>query len=190
MAVDRVHSLRMQLRHRRPTRRPQAGQDPRRQGTSGVAGIHLQQGAAPGPLPEQPQPADLADAPTARRQLRGNRLGHRDCRDRGRLQSASPTPTAATRSSTTAAAGRATISVAPTAVPSSRRSARTTAPMRSRRRRPVRPGSTPTSTAATPEGNSSTPRCRCSSARTRGCRRASRGHERCSTRSPRTRSAR
>ena len=60
-------------------RRPQAGQDPRRQGTSGVAGLHLQQGAAPGPLPEQPQPADLADAPTARRQLRGDRLGHRHC---------------------------------------------------------------------------------------------------------------
>ena len=81
MAVDRVHSLRMQLRHRRPTRRPQAGEDPRRQGTPGVAGIHLQQGAASGPLPEQPQPADLADAPTARRQLRGNRLGHGHCRD-------------------------------------------------------------------------------------------------------------
>ena len=68
------------------TRGPHPRQDPRRQGTSGVAGLHLQQGAAARSLPEQPQQADVADAPTARRQLRGNRLGHRDHRDRRGLQ--------------------------------------------------------------------------------------------------------
>ena len=98
--------------------------------------------------------------------------------------------TAATRSSTTAAAGRATTSAAPTAARSSRRSARATARMRWRRRRPASTGSTRTSTAATPAASSSTPRCRCSSARTRGCRRASRAPASCSTRSPRTRRAR
>ena len=89
LAVDRLHPVRVQLRHRRPTRGPHARQDPRRQGASRVAGLHLQQGAAARPLPEQPQPADLPDAPPPRRQLRGNRLGHRDLRDRRRASSAS-----------------------------------------------------------------------------------------------------
>ena len=56
--------------------------DPRRQGAPRVAGLHLQQGAAARPLPERPAPADLAAAPPPRRQLRGDRLGHRDRRGR------------------------------------------------------------------------------------------------------------
>ena len=52
----------------------------------GVAGLHLQQGVAAGPLPEQPRPPDLAAAPPRRRDLRGDRLGHRDCRDRRGVQ--------------------------------------------------------------------------------------------------------
>ena len=63
-----------------------ARQDPRRQGPSRVAGLHLQQGVAAGSLPEQRQPADLPHAPASRRQLRGNRLGHRDLRDRRGIQ--------------------------------------------------------------------------------------------------------
>ena len=136
MAVDRVHPVRMQLRHRRPTRRPHAGQDPRRQGPSGVAGLHLQQGAAPGPLPEQPHPADLADASHAPTAATRKSTGTPRSPRSPRASSASATPTAGTRSSTTAAAVRATTSAARTAAHSSRRSARATAPMRWRRRRP------------------------------------------------------
>ena len=88
VAVDRLHPVRVQLRRRRAGRRPQARQDPRRQGASRVAGLHLQQGAAARPLPEQPQPADVAAAPARRRQLRGDRLGHRDFRDRRGLREA------------------------------------------------------------------------------------------------------
>ena len=98
------------------------------------------------------------DAPPARRDLRGDRLGHRDRRDRRRPRRGSATSTAASRSSTTAAAGRATTSAAPTRAPSCARSARATAPARSRRRRPASSGSTRTSTAATPAATSSTPR--------------------------------
>ena len=68
MAVDRLHPVRVQLRHRRAARGPHACQDPRRQGASRVAGLHVQQGAAARPLPEQPQPADVSAAsarPTA-----------------------------------------------------------------------------------------------------------------------------
>ncbi len=166
-----------------------AGQDPRRQGAPGLAGLHLQQGPAAGPLPEQPQPADLADAPhapTADYEEIDWDTAITEIAERLR-----PHPrraTAATRSSTTAAAARATTSAAPTAAPSSRHSA-SQLPLQCarRRRRPASPGWTATSTAATPAASSSTPRCRCSSARTRGCRRASRGPARCSTRSPRTR---
>ena len=190
VAVDGVHPVRMQLRHRRATRRAQTRQDPRRQSAPRIPGLHLQQGAAPRPLPEQPRPADVADAPAVRRQLRGNRLGHCDRRDRGRASSASPTPMAGTRSSTTAAAGRAITSAAPTAAHSSRRSAPTTDPMRWRRRRPARRGSMPTFTAAIRAASSSTPKCRCSSGRTRGCRRASRGRGPYSTTSPRIRCVR
>ena len=39
----------------------------------------------PGPLPEQPDPADLSDAASSRRQLRGNRLGYRHFGGRRRL---------------------------------------------------------------------------------------------------------
>ena len=67
---------------------------------------------------------------------------------------------------------------------------RATARARSRRRRRARPGSTPSSTAATRAASSSTPRCRSSSARTRGCRRASRARAWCCARSPRTPTAR
>ena len=84
----------------------------------------MQEGDAPRPLPERPAPPDLAAAPPRRRQLRGDRLGHRDRRGRGRLRAACATRTAASRSSTTAAADRATTSAAPTRRVPARRSAR------------------------------------------------------------------
>ena len=90
-------------------------QDPRRQGAPGLAGLRLREGAAPRPLPERRRPPDLAAAPPRRRQLRGDRLGHRDPRGRRRARGRSATRTAARRSSTTAAAARATTSAAPTA---------------------------------------------------------------------------
>src|SRR4051794_15251595 len=46
------------------------------------AGLYVQQGAAARSLSEQPQPVDLAAAQASRRQLRRDRLGHRDLRDR------------------------------------------------------------------------------------------------------------
>src|SRR6516162_8911340 len=50
MEAHRVHPLRMQLRHRRAGGRSPIGPHPGRQGASGIAGIHLQQGAAAGSL--------------------------------------------------------------------------------------------------------------------------------------------
>ena len=118
VAADRLHPLRVQLRDRGPARGTDAEQDPGRSRPPRVAGLHLQQGDAPRPLPERPAPADDAAAPDRRRRVRGGRLGHRDRRGRRRLQADRRASTAASRSSTTAAAGRATTSAAPTAAPS------------------------------------------------------------------------
>ncbi len=54
----------------------------RRQGTSGLAGLHVREGAAARPLPERPPPPDVPAAPARRRHVRGDRLGHRDRRGR------------------------------------------------------------------------------------------------------------
>ena len=101
-------------------RRPAVRADPRRQGASRVAGLHLQQGDAPRPLPERPRPADesrCAAAPTAAsRRSTGTPRSPRS--PSGSRRSA--TSTAARRSSTTAAAARATTSAARTAARSSR----------------------------------------------------------------------
>ena len=86
LAADRLHPLRVQLRDRGAARGPHARAHPRRQGAPRLAGLHLQQGDAPRPLPERSAPADVAAAPPRRRQLRGDRLGHRDLRDRRRLR--------------------------------------------------------------------------------------------------------
>ena len=67
VAEDRLHPLRVQLRHRGADRRPRARQDPRRQGAPRVAGLHLQQGDAARPLPERPRPADEPAAAARRR---------------------------------------------------------------------------------------------------------------------------
>ena len=72
----------------------------------------MREGAAPRPLPEPHEPADVAAAPPRRRHVRGDRLGHRDPRDRASASRRFATPTAASRSSTTAAAGRGTTSAA------------------------------------------------------------------------------
>ena len=190
LASERLHPLRVQLRHRGRARRPHAQPDPRRQAPPGLPGLHVQQGDAARLLPERHGPADLAAAPPARRVVRGDRLGHGRRRDRGRVRPRARRSTVGSRSSTTGAAVRATTSAAPTAAPSCGPSARATARARWRRRRPARRGSTPSSPAATRAVSSSTPRSRCSSARTRGCRRASRGRASCSARSPRIPSAR
>ncbi len=112
---------------------------------------------------------------TARRQLRGNRLGHRDFRDRRGLQGdrrhSRRRQDLLLRRRRTGQPPRRRLQ---RRVPQGAR-ARTTAPTRWPRRRPASTGSTRTSTATTPAASSSMPRCRCSSARTRGCRRASRG---------------
>ena len=47
-----------------------------------LAGLHLREGPRARPLPERPRPADGAAAPPPGRQLRGDRLGHRDPRGR------------------------------------------------------------------------------------------------------------
>ena len=62
LGPDRLHPLRVQLRHRGPARRAHARADPRRQGAPRLAGLHVQQGDAARPLPERPAPSDLADA--------------------------------------------------------------------------------------------------------------------------------
>ena len=49
-------------------------------------GLRLREAVAPRLLPERPAPADEAAAPARRRQLRGDRLGHRDPRGRRALR--------------------------------------------------------------------------------------------------------
>ena len=137
-----------------------------------------------------PPPPDLADAARARRQLRGDRLGHGDRRDRRRLQAdrrrARRRVDLLLRRRRPGKPPRRQ----PTAAPSCERSGRATARARWPRRRPARAGSSTRSTAATRAASSSTPRSPCSSARTRGCPRASRGRGWCCARSPRTPSGR
>ena len=131
---------------------------PRRQGASGVAGLHLQQGDAPRPLPERPTPPDLADAAPARRQLRGGRLGHRDRRDRRGLQAhrrrARRRVDLLLRRRRPGKPPRRQLQ---RRLPA-RASGRATARARWRRRRPARAGSSTRSTAATRAASSSTPR--------------------------------
>ena len=162
---------------------------PRRQGAPGLAGLHLREGARLDHYQNGRDRLTLAAAPPRRRQLRGDRLGHRDPRDRRGARRASATRTAARRSSITAAADRGTISAAPT-----------------RARRARRSASIYTSNALAQEktgefwvdgqlfgrprchtapATSSTPRSRCSSARTRGSRTASRARAPCCARSRR-----
>ena len=112
LAPDGVHPLLDQLRDRGARRRADDRARPRRQGPPGVAGLHVREGAAPRPLPERLAPAHDAAATTRRRHVRGDRLGHRDRRDRRALPGRASTSTAATRSSSTAAAGRGTTSAA------------------------------------------------------------------------------
>ena len=92
-----------------------------------LAGLHLREGAAARPLPERARPPDHAAAPARRRQLRADRLGHRDRRDR-RASSARVRDTLRRRaaSSITAAAARGIISAAATRRRRARRSARST----------------------------------------------------------------
>ena len=124
LAQDRLHPLQPQLRDRGPARRPAPRPGARRQGSPRLRGLHLREARPPRPLPERPPPPDDAAAPPARRQLRGDRLGHRDPRGRRGASSAFATRTAATRSSTTAAAGRETTCPAPTRARRARRSVR------------------------------------------------------------------
>ena len=83
---DGVHSLRVQLRHPRQARRrerPSVRADPRRQGPSRLEGLHLSEGAPPGPLSKRPGRARAPSAAAPRgRLIRGDRLGHRDHRSR------------------------------------------------------------------------------------------------------------
>ena len=119
--------------------------------------------------------------------LRGDRLGHRDPRDRRarsvRVRDAHGGATifyyggGGQGNHLGGAYARATRA----------RSARSTPRTRWRRRRPASSGSTASSSAgraATPPATSSTPRSRCSSARTRGSRTASRAPAPCCARSP------
>ena len=126
--------------------------------------------------------------------LRGDRLGHRDPRDRREARARSATRTAARRSSITAAAGRGITSAAPTRARRARalgsiytvERARAGEDRRVLGRRPaLRPAALPHAPAT-----SSTPRSRCSSARTRGSRTASRARARSCARSPRDPNAR
>ena len=141
MASDRLHPVRVQLRGRGPPgrRRTDLRTDPWRQGPPGVEGLHLREGAAPRLLPERARRAAAEPAsPPTRRHLRGDRLGHRHPRGRRAAWPRCATPTEASRSSTTAAAGRATISAAPTARRPWPRSVFGSGRTRSRRRRPAR----------------------------------------------------
>ena len=85
LAADRLHPLRVQLRHRGTARRTHVDQDPRRQGAPVLAGLHLREAAATGPVPERRAPPGQSAAPRGRRQLHAHRLGHRDRRDRGEV---------------------------------------------------------------------------------------------------------
>ena len=137
--ADRLHPLRVQLRHRGAPRRrgrPAVRAHPRRQGPPVVAGLHLREGAAPRPLPEpgggpprstpgagpgERSPTRCAGAPTARsRSSTGTPPSPRSPAGSAR----SATRTAARRSSTTAAAGRGTTSAARTPRARCTRSAR------------------------------------------------------------------
>ena len=63
---DGLHPLRVQLRARGAARRRRTAvtsSAPRRQAPSGLAGLHVREGAAPRPLPERPRSADVAAAP-------------------------------------------------------------------------------------------------------------------------------
>ena len=115
LAPDGLHLVQHQLRHRGAPRRPAVRADPGRQGPPAVAGLHVREGAPPRPLPERRPPADQPDAAPAGRHVRGDRLGHGDRRGGRRLRRPCARPTAASRSSTTAAAARGTTWAAPTA---------------------------------------------------------------------------
>ena len=153
LGPDRLHPLRVQLRDRGPARRPHARaasaatrRTPASQGYTCNKAMrldHYQNG---------PHRLTSPMRRTARRELRGGRLGHGDRRDRRGLQADRATSTAASRSSTTAAAARETTSAAPTAAPSCGRSGRATARARWRRRRPARAGSSTRSTASHTRG--------------------------------------
>ena len=142
--VDRLHPVRVQLRDRgaaRRRRRAPARARARRRRAPDLAGLRLREALAPRLLPERPAPPDEAAAAPRRRQLRGDRLGHRDPRGGGALRRRCATRTAASRSSITAAADRAITCRAPTGAPRAPCSARATARARSRRRRRASSGS-------------------------------------------------
>ena len=175
VAPDRLHPLRVQLRHRGPPRRrrPHLRADPRRQGPPGVAGLHLREGAAARPLPERPPPADVAAAPAARRHLRADRLGHGHRRGRRRVR---PGPRHPRREHDLLLRRRR-----PGQPP--RRRLRVGDPGRAGQPLPVERagpgedrrvlGQRQAARRTSPAATSSTPRWRCSSARTRGSRTAS-----------------
>ena len=143
LAQDGLHPVRVQLRGRDPARSRWAHlrADPRRQGPSGVAGLHLREGPAPRPLPERSRRAGAQSAaPSRRRHLRGGRLGHRRRARWPRASARCATSTAATRSCTTAAAGKGTTCAGPTARRCTRGSAGCTAAAPWPRRRAARSG--------------------------------------------------
>ena len=134
----------------------------------GTQGYTCNKAHAPRPLPERSRPPDRTAAPPGRRDLRGDRLGHRHRGGRGGLRRRPRAPRRRGDHVLRRRAARATTSAAPTAARSCARSVRVTARARSPRRRPGRRGSTRSSAAATPAASSTMPRSRSSSARTRG----------------------
>src|SRR5262249_14544598 len=90
LEVDRLHPVRVQLRHRSAARWPgreAPGARARRRRTSDLAGIRLREAAPARLLPERSPPAHETAPPAQRRQLRGDRLGHGDPRGCGALRS-------------------------------------------------------------------------------------------------------
>ena len=83
VGTDRVHPVREQLRHRGPVgrrRRATVHAAARRPREPRLERLRLPEGRTSEPLPEQPRPRAVAAAPAPGRQLRGDRLGHRDPR--------------------------------------------------------------------------------------------------------------
>ena len=90
MEIDRLHPVRVQLRNRsragragRPAPRPL----PRRRRAPCFARLRVRETGAPRLLPERATPADESAAAPCGRNVRGDRLGHRDPRGRGTLRS-------------------------------------------------------------------------------------------------------
>ena len=113
-AINRVHPVQRQLRHRGEARGPAHHACARRQGAIRRRRATRARRRSASTTTRTARPADVAAAPARRRHVRGDRLGHRDPRGRGAAGARARHARRRRRSSITAAAGRGITSAART----------------------------------------------------------------------------